>query len=84
MSTDNTTGTTQDVNTLSRCHRCGKKYRGRGEWNVEMRRGVPQWILCPDCQSPEENAEAAINEAMLHYGRDSFGRCLAMPKGISL
>jgi hypothetical protein len=36
--------------------------------------------LCPDCQTPEENAEAAINEATLEYGVSVDGRLLGRPK----
>ncbi len=64
-----------------RCKRCGKKYRGRGDWNAELRNGVVLYLLCPRCQTPEENAEAAIREATTVYGRDAFGRVTGRPKG---
>jgi hypothetical protein len=35
---------------------------GSGEWNATLRQGVVVGYLCPDCQTPEENAEAAIHE----------------------
>ena len=63
-----------------RCQRCGRRYRGRGDWNCTVSRGVVVAALCPDCQTPEENAEAAINEAMLDYGHDAEGRVRGRPK----
>jgi hypothetical protein len=38
-------------------------------------------LLCPDCQTPEEDAEAAVNEATLEYGIDSTGAVRGRPKG---
>jgi hypothetical protein len=35
---------------------------GSGEWNATLRQGVVVGYLCPDGQTPEENAEAAIHE----------------------
>lgn len=64
-----------------RCKRCGKKYRARGDWNAVLRDGVVLHLLCPRCQTPEENAEAEINLATLDYGRDAFGRVTGRPKG---
>ena len=51
------------------CKGCGRRYRGDGEWNVEVSGGRGIWILCPGCQTPEENAEAEINAATLDYAR---------------
>ena len=53
-----------------RCDRCGRRYRNPAafvtdEWNATLRQGVVVGYLCPDCQTPEENAEAAIDEATL-------------------
>lgn len=50
-------------------------------WNVEMKRGVPQWYICPNCQTPEQNAEAEVHAATLEYGRDTFGRIVGRVKG---
>lgn len=64
-----------------KCVKCGKKNRGRGDWNVEIKNGVAQWIICPSCQSPEQNAEAAINEATTDYtGPNAFGLFTGRPK----
>lgn len=65
---------------LDHCARCEKKYRGRGDWNATMRSGRIVGLLCPSCQTPEENAEAAINEATLDYAIDPLGRSVARPK----
>lgn len=68
------------VKELPPCGRCGRRYRGRGDWNATMREGVIVGLLCPRCQSPEENAEAEINEATLDYRLDAFGRAVGFPK----
>lgn len=65
---------------MVRCMRCDRKYKGRGDWNVVFRKGAPVGLLCPDCQTPEENAEAAINEATLEYSLDDQGRPMARRK----
>lgn len=52
------------------CDRCGRRARSlqaMTDWNVVLELGVIISLLCPDCQTPEENAEAAINEATLDY-----------------
>lgn len=64
-----------------KCARCDRRYRYKGDWNCTVRRGVVLGVLCPQCQSPEENAEAILNEATLTYlGTDPFGRLIARPK----
>lgn len=68
-----------------RCSRCGRRLRnpasqaGKG-WNVEMKGGEARAYLCPDCQTPEENAEAEINEATLDYFRLPGGQVFGQPK----
>jgi len=53
------------VSKVERCYRCGKRYRGTEShldtWNVEYIMGILIGRVCPDCQSPEENAEAEID-----------------------
>lgn len=51
----------------TKCARCGRRYRGQGDWNAVFRSGVYTGALCPACQTPEENAEAVINEATVDY-----------------
>lgn len=65
---------------LTHCARCEKKFRGRGEWNVVVESGRMAGILCPRCQTPEENAEAVINEATTEYGVDGIGRLVGRSK----
>ncbi len=67
-----------------RCGRCRKKFRGRGEWNLVVRQGVVIRLLCPMCQTPQENAEAVVNESTLDYSRlwvDGHGRMHIPPIG---
>ncbi len=66
-----------------RCARCRRRYRNPHEndgWNATVKRGVVIGYLCPDCQTPEENAEAAINEATTNYSTDAFGRYVGTSK----
>ena len=68
----------------NRCARCNRRFRASAAdadmWNSTFKSGVPVETLCPACQTPDENAEAAINEATLSYGRDAFGRVLGVPR----
>lgn len=66
--------------TKIRCLRCNRRQRSGIGWNVELHQGLPVFYLCPDCQTPEETAEARINEATLVYGRDAFGRSIGRPR----
>lgn len=63
-----------------KCARCGKRYRGSGDWNATMEAGVVVSVLCPACQTPDENAEAEINGATTVYGRDALNRVRGLPK----
>ncbi len=58
---------------VMKCSRCQRRYRGQGDWNATVERGVIVGVLCPDCQTPDENAEAEINAATLDYKRDQAG-----------
>ncbi|MDC8973986.1 hypothetical protein [Mycobacterium marinum] len=51
-------------------------------WNVVVERGYVTGLLCPNCQTPQENAEAAVNEATLDYTVID-GRLAGRPKGIA-
>jgi hypothetical protein len=68
------------VSAAIKCGRCSRRFRGSGEWNLTMRQGLVVGVLCPGCQTPEENTEAAINEATLEYGTNSDGRLVARPR----
>lgn len=63
-----------------RCDRCRRRYRGHGEWNVIGRQGAIVGLLCPSCQTPEENAEAEINAATLDYVTGPDGLVRTFPK----
>lgn len=67
----------------SRCSRCGRRLRSMTGWNVNVVAGNVVDFICPACQSPEENAEAEINEATIRYSTDAFGRLVGTPKGAS-
>lgn len=63
------------------CSRCASVFVGRGDWNVTVKRGYVIGLLCPNCQTTEENAEAEINEATTDYGVAHDGGLLGKPKG---
>jgi len=55
-----------------KCSRCRRRMRRDDGWNMTFRGGFLIGHLCPECQSPEENAEAEINEATLDYAAGFF------------
>lgn len=66
-----------------KCDRCGRRWRGQEDWNAKFKQGVVVGALCAACQTPEENAEAVINEATVDHekGRvDEKGRFWAPPR----
>lgn len=63
-----------------KCDRCGRRYRGAGDWNLVFCLGVAVGALCPSCQTPQESAEAAVNEAVLTYTVDPLGLVRGAPK----
>ncbi|GAA4668526.1 hypothetical protein [Gordonia humi] len=67
-----------------RCTRCGRRARKQIEaWNVETRSGRIVAVICPTCQTPEDNAEAEINEATIEYiGVTPDGRIYGRPKAV--
>jgi hypothetical protein len=65
---------------IIRCGRCKRRLRNPYGWNVIGDKGSIIGYLCPNCQTPEENAEAEIKEATLTYFRDSLGRIVTLPK----
>jgi hypothetical protein len=62
-----------------RCDRYGRRCRNPAfvtdEWNATLRQGVVVGYLCPDCQTPEENAEAAIHEGWSMAETTDDGSC---------
>lgn len=66
---------------INRCSRCNRRMRSGNGWNVDVRGGYVTGFICPGCQTPEENAEAVINEATTEYGGvDPYGRIIGRPK----
>jgi hypothetical protein len=68
-------------NKAVKCARCRRRYRAGAKdadrWNAGFSKGYLTGVVCPDCQTPEENAEAEINDATLDYSKteiDMFGR----------
>ena len=62
---------------VTKCSRCRRRMRRNDGWNMSFRVGFLIGYLCPECQSPEENAEAEINEATIDYSTgflDQSGR----------
>jgi len=72
-------------NTVVTCMRCrtGATARSSMNWNFVARRGVIVGFLCSSCQTPEENAEAEINDSTLDYAVDSFGRVVGKTKELA-
>lgn len=71
---------------VNRCMRCGRRQRTLLGWNIVFDKGTPTGHLCPNCQTPEENAEAEIREATTDYTTtwvDPAGKWWAKPKGWS-
>lgn len=65
--------------TCSRCGRISRATKAK-QWNVTMQQGRLIGYLCPDCQTPEENAEAEINDSITRYGMNAFGQVIGFPK----
>jgi hypothetical protein len=50
-------------------------------WNVVLEDDVVTAFICPDCQLPEETAEAEINDATMDFhGVDDRGKVDMRPK----
>lgn len=70
---------------VTRCTRCNRRARNlataEDTWNVVLEQGRVVGVICPTCQTVEENAEAEINAATLEYtGADDGGAFRARPK----
>ena len=63
-----------------RCERRSKCSRGRGDGNMTLEHGAVVALLCLSGQTPDQNAEAVINEATLLCARDELGRVVARPR----
>jgi len=71
---------------IIRCSRCRRRLRKPGTasedgWNAVLDMGIVTAVLCPDCQTPEEHAEAANNDATTEYvGMTVDGRMVGRAK----
>jgi hypothetical protein len=66
---------------VARCQRCGRRMRSDVGWNVILEDDVIAAFLCPDCQRPEETAEAEVNDATMDVlGVDDGGKVTMRPK----
>jgi hypothetical protein len=58
-------------NQVLHCTICHRRFREHSTdaayWNCEVHSGVVTRIICPDCQTPTQDMEAAVNDAMLDY-----------------
>ena len=67
-------GGMRQATTPVHCYRCERKSRNYAGWNIEFDNGHAVGFLCPNCQTPEENAEAVINEATIDYSNLTWQR----------
>lgn len=66
---------------MNRCERCRRRLRKSHDgWNAITKNGAILGFLCPSCQTPEENAEAEVNESTLNYSMRPDGRVVGQPK----
>lgn len=63
---------------------CGRTFRWTAhdvtQWNATFRGGVIVAVVCPECQTPEANAEAEVNAATVDYTVGADGRVRGKPK----
>lgn len=64
------------------CDRCTSIFVGHGDWNVTLEKGVVAGLLCPACQTVDENVEAVINESTIDYSVDDGGLVRGQSKGV--
>lgn len=62
------------------CTRCGSTGSDPDGWNGEFEAGRLVAIICPACQTAEQNAEAEINAATIEYETNAFGQLIEKPK----
>jgi hypothetical protein len=56
--------TTRTKPKVLKCYRCAKRCRNAELWNVDHVAGVELGVICPSCQTVEEDLEAQVNLAM--------------------
>ena len=71
------------IETLT-CTQCGTTGTDHGDWNGQFKSGQVVAILCPACQTPEQNAEAEINAATIDYKTDGVGLLSSIVEFVSL
>lgn len=53
---------------ITKCIRCGKRQRNSLDgWNTQHVAGISLGVICPGCQTSEEDIEAQINEIGTDY-----------------
>lgn len=59
---------------VERCLGCLKPHAdGADGWSTDRRQGRGFGLVCPDCLTSEESAEASVNAAFLDYGSAALG-----------
>ncbi|MFH5824487.1 hypothetical protein [Georgenia sp. AZ-5] len=53
-----------------KCARCQRPYRGKQNWSFKFHGDVLVEIVCPDCLTPAEHVEAALNRAGFRVTRE--------------
>lgn len=67
---------------VSRCVRCRRSVPAIPTgWNGVWKLGILKSVICPECQSVEENMEAAIDDATLRYVSKD-GLPASLPKAV--
>ncbi|MGW4490408.1 hypothetical protein [Streptomyces sp. NPDC004376] len=76
------------VRPLGHCSRCTRAWwpgaSDEDQWNTVHKGGRLTGYLCPQCQTPEENAEAEVKAALVDYDHpttDADGRVRLAPRG---
>ena len=68
------------------CQRCGRPFSRKladaAGWNGFYLGGVLQHLVCPGCQTADENIEAEVADAMTSNSLDAFGRSVSRPKAV--
>ena len=58
-----------------RCLRCGRPHTDAAVgWNVDVRQRQLQGLVCPECQTPGESAEASTKAVLLDYDSAVVGK----------
>lgn len=77
--------TMQQAVRRGRCSRCDKRIHKDVMANVTVKHGVIVGFLCSNCQTGEEQIEAAVNESLIDYSTmttNAFGQMVARYKAV--